>query len=228
VSRRYVTVEDVYAPGREPGGYLRQVPLITVNEDALAAAAAEPALATECARCRVPLDPEWVRRHPTKRFCTVTCQTAAWRRRDRLRARSQPPVRPTPEQHAQIQAEMRRAYALARYHLTGVAPDADAPTGHDDGPAEAGEAVIEKEHDRGMTPDPPTEGTSMTDNGTDIPRPDDTTERQRASRAAEAARSFEAAKSLSGSAGDEAMREHFDRFVPRLGPVVRPPREDQA
>jgi hypothetical protein len=107
-------------------------PSITLNEDALAAAAAEPALATECARCGSPLDPEWVRRHPIKRYCTRVCSTAAWRRRTRLRARLEPPLPPlSPEEGAEIGLEMRRALALARYHLTGVAPDADAPARED-------------------------------------------------------------------------------------------------
>lgn len=98
MSRRWVTVEDVYKPGREPGGYLRWC-------DACPTPAAEHEAV--CDRCGTAIE----RPRSNQRFCSVRCRRIAWRRQDRLRSlarkRALPP--PTPEQIAAVVAEMQAA-----------------------------------------------------------------------------------------------------------------------
>ena len=108
--RRFVTVEDVYAPGREPGGYLRwreAHPAAAVEHDALWSPPA-------CERCGAP----FVRSRSNRRFGSAVCRRSAWRRQDRLRWLARPPLPPpTPERRAEISAECERALALAEAAL---------------------------------------------------------------------------------------------------------------
>ena len=112
MSRRTVTVEDVYKPGREPGGYQRWREAhsdLAAEHDSRAQACAHPG-------CFVLLDPAKVTRY-RQRYCSLRCR----RSHARLLVRAaHPPRHLTPEElHARREVAWAKASVTMRAQRKG-------------------------------------------------------------------------------------------------------------